>query len=528
MESGQSMTVVTLRPDGDDASFGTPTLVPGGPAYAILNDDDDATYIDLDAGDQVDLTLADLSLPAGAVIKSVRTDVRSSTAGPAVLTATVRDIDLTVVAGGAQTINSPAPLRYTFATYPSGPFSDAQVDSAIMRLSNQGSANFVRCYEGYFVVTYVMQPGLTVNEPTGTLTDTNMPTIQWTGALDSDGGGQYAIGVRIFTAAQYGIGGFDPSTSPATYSSGEQIQEQQAYDLPVSLADGVYRAYVVIWQNVNGAPHLSDWEFTDFEIDVALPGVPTLTLTPENSAGRIKIEFADNPGDAGTDALDLERSYDGGETWLPVRNLAGLSTRISDDEFELIFATEAPIYDYEAPNGLPAAYRCRTLHDYGGGSFAASDWTMETTTWAAEQWWLKDPLFPALNVPITLRVYGDITRAARRGEFQGMGAALPVVVSDSRAGTKGETKLWAPETADRDVLDAILDSSRVLFLQGPTADGEPDRYVSVGDVTTVRFIDNAAFERREFTLPWTEVVQPGSAQATVQYTSGDEEELILL
>ncbi len=381
-------------------------------------------------------------------------------------------------------------------------------------------------YALYLDATYVTQPTVgSVVAPTGTITTTNQPLVEWARVVDTDGGLQERLQVRIFNAAQYGAGGFDPATSTATLESpaypGYPDPQYNFWTPTGTLPDGTYRAYVRFAQLVNGVEHWSPYAFSSFVINVLLPAAPTITVTPQSSSGRHMIVLAGNAGAATTDAFDLERSADGGVTWAPVRNAFGLQSRID--------SASATVYDYEAPNGVTVTYRARALHNYSG-AYAASAWVQTTALWTSTAWWLKHPSLPALNVAIELVAYGDVTRAARHGVFQPLGAALPIVVADTRAGAAGSSIAQTRSTATKESLEALSGRTDTLMLQGPAVAGEPDRYVRVGDLTAVRTVENVHVALRRFTLPWTEVALPDGQQTGAQYEPPPEEgeELVLI
>lgn len=84
-------------------------------------------------------------------------------------------------------------------------------------------------------------PTVTVSAPTGTLaTDTTPPTITWTSTTT-----QRAWQVRVFTAAQYGAGGFDPGVDDATWETGPHGGDQLGVTIATALDESTaHRAYV--------------------------------------------------------------------------------------------------------------------------------------------------------------------------------------------------------------------------------------------------------------------------------------------
>jgi hypothetical protein len=664
------MTLVTLRPDSTTSNTGA--LVGGATAHAILSDNSDASYVEHDFNEITKVGVADLTLPAGAVMKTVTIRVRiACSAGTGYYFVTGG----TTAVPPATSFTTLTSVNATITTRSTGTrtdWTDADVDGAYINVAALDPGDGVaRLYEAYFDARYVILPVVTVVLPTGTITNTNTPTVTWTSVRDADGGSQDSFEVKIFSAAQYGAGGFSADTSTPTATSGIVAGGAETWDDTVILPDAVYRAYVRISQTVNGSSFWSAWAFGAFTVSVALPAVPTVVLTADSTNGRVKVDLGvsnliPNPsletnttgwassatgltagstltqdatvhqsgtkslkivttavastqgaaaalpeleagvpytlsayikgnagaeplsiailtsagatlptssgsailtplspavtttlqrytltftpsanatganfitydntaavrtwfidavmlasnttvaptyadgGPATTDRLELQRSIDAGVTWVPVRN--------TDGDDGLVLATGAIIYDYEAPNGTATQYRARALHSYTG-IYAASAWsTPLSVTWTATDWWIKHPNLPALNLKLTVGMfsYADVQHAARQGIFQPLGAELPIVVSDTRGGATGTVTLLLATAALQDALDALLDTADTFLLQGPLADGQPDRYVRFGDHASVRLVDRSWAKATTEALAWIEVAQPTGATA---------------
>ncbi len=500
------MSVVVVRPDA--TSVAGATLVGGATTHAVLADDSDASYAQSVSG-AINVGFANPTIPAGAIIKSAAARIRQSVASTGPTWGVVSgELSIVQILVGTTTI-------LTLSTGSAAAPSAATLNATTMSVSwgNNPGAVAARLYEVYLDVTYVAKPVIVVNNPTGTITTTNMPLVSWTNTLDADGGPQLGYRVKIFSAAQYGAGGFDPATSTPTLQAGggtdpltHVIGATPSWQPTTPLADGTYRAYVHVFQNVvpgTASVPVSDWTYSQFTIDVDLPAVPTITVTAQPASGRNQIVLSSNAGTATTDALDLERSLDAGVTWVPVRHAAGLLSRVT--------GTSGTFYDREAPNGVAVLYRARALHNYSG-LYAASAWTASASgTWTSTAWWLKAPNTPGLNQIIELVTYGDVTWPARQGIFAVLGASRPTVVRDVRGAAQGSSTIRTNTDAARDLLLDVAAADMTLLLQGPLAAGEPDRYISVGDLTQVRMIENVNKPRRTFTLPWHEVVQPDGA-----------------
>lgn len=501
MEGGQAMSTITLRPNGTTAVSGT--IIGAGSAHAACSDNSDSTYIQCLYFQGATFGMDDLTLPSGAMVKSVSARARMALGGGAGATAYLDAGPSTGpppgVTDGYCNVANVSPLTYAVNALSPIVWTDADVDAISLLIRNEAPyPSMLDVYEAYLDVVIVAKPVVVVNTPTGTITTTNSPDINWTNTLDTDGGPQTKFTVKVFNATQYSAGGFDPETStPVAVQS--TFASFTSLGMGVSFPNDTYRAYAKVEQTINGVQLVSAWAFSGFVINVTLPAVPTLTLTPNSGYGRIQINVLANSGSATTDALDLERSLDGGITWTSVRLVAGLVDRT--------LGVSLNVYDYEAPAGITVGYRARALHNYSG-LFAASAWTTASTTWTSNGWWVKHPLLPDRNLRVLMRSYKTVTRGARQGVFQGLGALLPIVITDTRAGAVGSISIDALDLTDHDALTALVAMTTPLLLQGPANAGEPDRYVMFGDQASDRIVDNAKFHRRTITLPWTEVAKP--------------------
>lgn len=484
------MTVVTLRPNSTTGTVGSPSLTGGATAHGVLSDDSDSSYAAFIPSDGYQGGLGDLSLPAGAMLKTIAVRARLSPAGPpgAPVIAGIY-INESINPGARVNLSGGlVPTTITIVSASLAGATDGEIDAALWDISRpSGFGSTLRVYEYYADVTYVEQPTVTADTPTGTVTDTNLPTVTWTATLDSDGGAQAGWAVYVYTDAQYTDPDFDPDDPAATgyaATSGNQAGTASSWQVNTPLADDTYRAYVLSYQVVNGVGHPSDWEYTQFTVDVDLPAVPTLTLTADNTNGRVQIDVADNAGAATTDVLEIQRSLDSGTTWETVRQLAaGYLT------------PDATVYDYEAPNGTATYYRARALHSYTG-LYAASAWDTDTVTWSSTSWWLKHPNRPDLNVAVAVRSLPTIARAGRQAIFQPLGATSAVVVSDTRGPKTGTVVLRSLTLAAQEDLDAILDEHATLMLQSPAGHGGPD-YIRVGTHERTRIV-----ERGDASMVW--------------------------
>ena len=201
------------------------------------------------------------------------------------------------------------------------------------------------------------------------------------------------------------------------------------------------------------------------------------------------------------DRLTLERSLDGGATWLALRTVdgEGLATPISEGLFTA--------WDYEAPNSQAMRYRVRTGHIYSTGSYAWSEWFIAEGRWESLERWLKHPTNPALNMSVDIFSYPDSTRTARQGVFQPLDSEVPIVVSDTPSSNAGTIAFWSEGEA-KEALDALFDSGSPLLLQMLPTDKRPDRWMMFSSNGRQYAVDKIRVGDSIDTLPWIEVARP--------------------
>lgn len=494
------MTVVVTRPDATVAN-GASSLTGAASRHAALSDDSDASYVsDPTEASRLKLGLVEPTIPAGAIVKSYGLRVRTALAAAGGLrTITMWLYDSAVAIPGAPRflgVGWTTPTTIGTGVVNTGALANPTALTIEL-------AGLVRFHELYLDTTYVAKPVVDPTTPTGTVTNTNQPVANWTNTLDSDGGVQTKYEVRYFTAAQYGIGGFDPATSPATAESGILTGSATTWTPSAPIANATYRAYVRTGQTVNGTTHWSDWAFEGFVLNVTPPNAPGMVLTAQPDDGRIKIDLDDAAAGVSTELFEVERSDDGGSTWASIRTLTG-DGRITPA------SGLATAYDYEAPNGVEVSYRARALHSYSG-IYAASAWTTDSETWTGETWWIKHPTTPSLNVAVMPFNVPTIARASRQGVFSVLGARLPIVVGDVRGAPAGTITIEVDTEEDQGALATILDGGGTLLLQGREGDHWTDRWVRFGAQETERMVDKLGAEPTFETLEWTEVVEPTGA-----------------
>lgn len=232
---------------------------------------------------------------------------------------------------------------------------------------------------------YDEAPVATVTGPAeaSSVTTTTRPVVTWT-YTDPESDAQERYRVKIFTTAQYSIGGFDPETSPNTWDSGEVTSAATSVTCGVDLTNTVtYRAYVKV-ADVSSNGRYGVWDNNTFTINVTPPPVPTLTVTAQvaNATGpRTKLDIVRVAGPPATTFLVIEYLDAGQTVWQPVRGASRISN-VPD-------GTTFTIYDYEGTPDVQRSYRAKAI--LAAPSDIASAYTAtQNVTLSFPDWWIKD------------------------------------------------------------------------------------------------------------------------------------------
>ena len=231
----------------------------------------------------------------------------------------------------------------------------------------------------------------------GVLTPTSTPTILWT-YTDPENDPQDAYDLRVFPLAIAVAPGFDPETSPgAVIATGTVYANVRRYDITSAnlLQPGSYVAYIKV-ADVGSGLRWSGWQQRTFTVFYALPPPATILATANPAGDRVDLSIT---WPAPSTSVAVERSIDGGVTWVPLRwgmvavNPAGGTVAIAD---------------YEAPLGVPIIYRVQAYVSSGTAPLLIT----QITSWSAPTapvelplgWWLTDPYQPIGNsIPLVLR-----------------------------------------------------------------------------------------------------------------------------
>jgi len=155
--------------------------------------------------------------------------------------------------------------------------------------------------------TTSLGPTLSVTSPSGSVI-TPEPTVVWSPSPAS-GQSLTAWRVVIYSAAQYGAGGFTPGVSPSTWDSGVEAGSAASAMVGLALANATsFRAYVQVTQS-NG--ETSPWEYSSFSVNYDSPAQPSLVGSVVDYPGTqlpavlLTATGADNLGTANQSSVEL-------------------------------------------------------------------------------------------------------------------------------------------------------------------------------------------------------------------------------
>lgn len=498
------MATVTLRPNATRSTTGV-TVTGAGSEHAALSDQSDSSYVGAPTTSAaVSVDLDTTTLAAGSVTKTVVVGVRakSDSTSPAAATATLRNAGGTSLA----TLSTGSVLTAAATDYESAVFAvtlaQADVDGLYVDLGFGLVASpppyGARMFEAWIDLVVASIPTVTAVAPSGTITDTTRPTVEWTYTAGDEADDEYAWQVRTFSAAEYGIGGFDPETSPCSDESGITYSVSLSYVTGDALPNGVsYRSYVRAAALVNGSLQWSAWSYTAFTLDADVPAVLSVTGTASDADGWVRLVVVFDDAAPDPTSVEIERSDDDGVTWVPVRG----ATRA--DTYGSIYVN----YDHEAPPSVACLWRARGTRTVAEVD-SVGDWTVsDPVSWTATGTWLKSPADPTVAGQTRFTVMPAPNRARTTGVFEVLGRSDYVVVTDVRRTQSGTLEFTTMTAAEADELLTLLEET-TLLIQSPAAHGFGQRYVVVGGVSEARRSRSAQVAVKSWTAEYWEIARP--------------------
>lgn len=218
------------------------------------------------AADTAEVSVTSFTLPAGALVKRVigYAISRKQAGGsfpPAPFTLSIhKGATQLATASGDQFDETFTQVAYLPIYL--GALTQAEIDDLRVRyvVPDDGGVGLQPHYLDHLriLVEWAALPTTTVPTPASGNYVTNLtPQVAWSPTFDSIGGDQTGWEAKLFTIAQYSIGGFDPATSPNTISVSGTTELNYT---PSALVNGEdYRWYVRVKQTINATAHWSVW-----------------------------------------------------------------------------------------------------------------------------------------------------------------------------------------------------------------------------------------------------------------------------
>lgn len=507
------MTTSTLLPTGTASSSGTTTAT-GGSVPTIITDASDSTLLRLDAsttqGVIVSFDLGTFTLGTGR-LKSWAATVRGAVTTPSALSlglAFVNSVTGAVypLSGLAWGPSSGTKLNQsTAAAIPPG-LSQAEIDALRLRLTwivNENTSLYM--YELSAAVTYAVAPTAAITYPTGTpAIGASSFTATWTHSAGADGGPQALYEWKVFTAAQYGAGGFSPDTSTVTLGSGVVSSAAAAATVGPLANSETFRIYVRTAQMVNGVAHWSPWVNAGFTTSYTPVALTSVTCSPDNDTAKITVTVT-RPTSGGNPAwstVEVERQDPDG-VWRPVRGATGAS--VTNGFVSTFSSTSFVVNDFEAANGATVSYRARATTSAG----TVGAWTVSSSTsWSdSVRWWLKDVHDPTLNLVVADREFPQPTSPVTQGVFPIVNGRFPKVVTDVRRARQGTFVVQTHTLVESAAFDeAVLSIAKLL--QSPTTSLWDSKYVALGAVQEMHLDTSTELFARRWQIAYTEVERP--------------------
>lgn len=317
------MAITILRPTSLGTYY-TDSFTNGigaGTHLARTNDNSDTTSIRATggtAGGQViEYLFSGFTTPGGSYIRRVRVNIRQNFTTQPLLDfagmytyAQWHDVGASANLDYSSSLPSTTIATYTSGWYPYrgysqspaqgvGAWVDADINGGVslaISASSSQSGDVTDVYDVWLEVETNVIPTATTILPASNVTTTTRPIVKAT-YNDSDNDISKSCQFKIFSAAQYGIGGFNPASSPNTWDSG--VVSQGVFNLQVignltpnvDLTNGTtYKVYVQLVQSVDSK--VGAWTAgTAFAMAISAPAQPVLTATVDDANARITLAF---------------------------------------------------------------------------------------------------------------------------------------------------------------------------------------------------------------------------------------------
>lgn len=282
------MSIVTVRPDSTFSNGWSTNYINAASHHAAQSDNNPATTgatsraglsysIGVTTGELI-LGVGDYTIPAGKRVESVRARIWTGTqsSGFAYIMTTYLWDGNAYISAISQNTSNLAITEFTSSWFSStvagGEWVQAFINGIYVRFLDGGGPTTANVAETFVDLDVRTQPTVAITSVTAS---SHKPQVFWT-YTDPDGlSGQSAFQVKIFTAAQYGAGGFNADTSTYYDGTGEIQNASSGWQGTRLLPNGTYRAYVKVAKLFRGSVQwYSNWTFYTFVINDT-PPAPT-------------------------------------------------------------------------------------------------------------------------------------------------------------------------------------------------------------------------------------------------------------
>lgn len=336
-------------------------------------------------------------------------------------------------------------------------------------------------FDGTWVVTSITATTITyTGSASYTLTTTALTTYQcMISASQNDPQVRYET--KVYSAAQYGAGGFDPSTSSATFSASANTSDVTV--LSGSLSNSTtYRAYARTaksWsgETVGGDPYAwSSWDYSQFTISLSPPSAPAISSIAWDSTNQ-RVTFtatsaATNSGGYTDPYVTIERSENGGTTWTSVYGFRATSLAFGSVALSVV----DPLCDRTVGS---LSYRTKLTATFPSDTQTVDVYSSTSTVSPTtdSKWWLKSVANSTLNIGnLAVLVGVGADKEETLGVFKPIGRSTSVVVAGDLYGWDGSFKVFTKTSAERAAFKSLLDHQGALLVQDPFGE---QRYIRV-------------------------------------------------
>jgi hypothetical protein len=312
----------------------------------------------------------------------------------------------------------------------------------------------------------------------------------------------------VFSAAEFGIGGFDAETSPATWETSGTSRTASSVVVGVDLPNDTWRAYV---RSSDTSGLFSLWNYIEWIQNTTPPETPVLVAVAGATALDGNTLTATATGIEPSALIGFQYRDGVDDSWKWVRDGSGVET--SSDVAVLV--------DREARFGVTRTYRAFSYLD-NVTSILGSEFSNEDDATITDlKWILSNPTDETQIMRVSMTPEYSYTRLKVSAEFDAVGRLDPIVVSDGALKTRRQVlNVRTLSRAVFDELEEMLEADAVLLLRNPFGEAVFVALVTPGvDFALIRAQptddeDTAIRHAHEIAIPVAEVRRPQAGPAS--------------